>query len=535
MYKEKQGGRKMVVDTVKENLSVNKLVATKKEILLIEGDVIVPDSKPDVLNTICTSGIVSIYKKEALDEKIKVEGNINTYITYLSEDSEDKIRGINTSLDFSEIIQVSNCNQGMNCKLATKLKSIESKVINGRKVGIKATLELDISIYSNEDIEIVNSLQNAEGIQMLNEELKVNSLVGMGETKILAKDTIAINTTDNLAEILKSSVCICSKDIKISYNKILTKAEAEVKIMYLTEDNRINKVVAKIPVVGFIDIQNVTEENICDINYEIKNIVIKPNPVEEHSIYVEIEIVVSAVVYEEKNINIIQDLYSPCENLEFNKKNVLTITDKQTIKGIKQIKEQVTLDNISGKEIVDVDITPVIQSENRSNSRIIYEGELVLEFILTNSNLEMDKQIVKIPFEYSVEDVENGENLNTDMDIEITNQDFIVQDGGVVSSNIDMLMNMNSYRDTNINVMDEIQTNGEREMEDYSVIMYIVKKGDTLWNIAKRLGSTVQDIAITNGIENEDKIFEGQKIYIPRYIRKTSNIDTGNSLMTNYG
>ena len=50
----------MVVDTVKENLSINKLVATKREILLIEGDMIVPDSKPDVLNTICTSGVVSI-------------------------------------------------------------------------------------------------------------------------------------------------------------------------------------------------------------------------------------------------------------------------------------------------------------------------------------------------------------------------------------------------------------------------------------------------------------------------------------------
>ena len=30
MYKEKQGGKGMVVDTVKENLCVNKLIATKK-------------------------------------------------------------------------------------------------------------------------------------------------------------------------------------------------------------------------------------------------------------------------------------------------------------------------------------------------------------------------------------------------------------------------------------------------------------------------------------------------------------------------
>ena len=62
----------MVVDTIKENLCVNKLVATKKEVILVEGDMIVPDSKPDILNTICTSGVVCIYKKEVLELKNQV-------------------------------------------------------------------------------------------------------------------------------------------------------------------------------------------------------------------------------------------------------------------------------------------------------------------------------------------------------------------------------------------------------------------------------------------------------------------------------
>ena len=62
------------------------------------------------------------------------------------------------------------------------------------------------------------------------------------------------------------------------------KKEAAIKIMYLTEDNRINIVNAKIPVVGFIDIQNISENNICNVHYEIRNMIIKPNQVEEHSI-----------------------------------------------------------------------------------------------------------------------------------------------------------------------------------------------------------------------------------------------------------
>ena len=47
--------------------------------------------------------------------------------------------------------------------------------------------------------------------------------------------------------------------------------------------------------------------------------------------------------------------------------------------------------------------------------------------------------------------------------------------------------------------------------------MYIVKKGDTLWKIAKKYGSTIEDIVRTNGIEDENMIYPDEKLYIPRY------------------
>ena len=512
----------MVVETIKESLSVNKLVATKSEVILVEGDMIVPDSKPDILNTICTSGVVCIYKKEVLEGKVRIDGNINTYIMYMAEDEKDKVRGLTTTLDFSENIQIANATEEMNCKITTKLKSIEAKVINGRKVGIKAAVEMEVKLYSNETIAIVNSIPNSDGIQTLQENLTVNSLVGMGDNKIFAKDTININSEDNLAEILKANVCISNKDVKISYNKILTKADAEVRIMYLTEDNRIGTVSARVPVVGFIDIPDVTEENICDVDYEIRNMVLKPNSVEEHSIYVEIEIGVMAVCYEEKEISLIQDLYSPVENLEFNQRRITTMTDKKVFTDTLQIREKVTLEGMGDRSIIDVDVTPKIEKEHKKDNRIVFEGELELNFILSNSELQVDTRTAKIPFDYSVDNIENGENMETSMEMQVLNQDFIVQDGGMVTCNIDLGMAMDSYRTSSLNVIDEIQTNGEREEEDYSIIMYIVKKGDSLWKIAKAFGSTVEDIARTNGIEDENLIMPGQKLFIPHYTRVPS-------------
>lgn len=266
----------MVVNTIKENLRVNKKVATRKEIIVVEGDVIVPDAKPDVLNVICTSGVVCIYKKEMIDEKIKIEGSVDTYIMYMTDDTKDRTRGINTSLDLSEVINIPNINSEMESNVCANIKEIEAKVVNERKISIKVTIELNIEIFSKEEISIVNSLENTDEIKMLQEQLSVNSLIGSGETKIYAKDNISIDNIDNLVEILKLEVRIGSKDIKISYNKVLTKAEAEVKMIYLTEDNRINKTMATIPIIGFVDIQDVNEGNTCDTNYEIRNMIVKP-------------------------------------------------------------------------------------------------------------------------------------------------------------------------------------------------------------------------------------------------------------------
>ena len=508
-----------MIESQREKLNINKLVSEKKEIIFTEGDMIVPDSKPDILNTICTSGVVSIYKKEAQEEKVRLDGTINTYIMYMPDGADNTVRGLTTSIDFSENINVPNCQEGMNIISDISVKSIEGKVINGRKISIKATLEVNLKIYLNEDVEVINEIKDENNIQILKEDLMVNSLVGQGETKIYAKDNIPIDSTDNFAEILKTQICLIDRDIKISYNKVLTKAEAEIKIMYLTEDNRINTIKYKIPVVGFIDIQNVSDENKCDVNYEIKNIIIKPNSQEEHSLYIEMEIVVICYAYEEKQINLIQDMYSLMENIEFEKKQIITMTDKQNNNEVKQVKEKVNLTDIEGLKLIDVDIVPSIINESKINSKILYEAELNMKFTFEDSKNQIITKEAKIPFEYTIENLQNGEKLNTDCNMEIKNQDFIIQEGGEINCNIDIQINTNMYRTVNINVIDEIQENGTREEQDYSIIIYIVKSGDTLWNIAKKFGSTVDGIAKINKIEDNDKIYPGQKLYIPKFER----------------
>jgi len=506
----------MSVETSKETLCINQIIGQKIDTIIVEEDFVVPDIKPDILNAISTSGNVCIYKKEVMDGKVKIDGCINAYIIYLADDERGGIRSLNINSNFSKIIDFEKLKEGMMLESAFALKSIECRVLNGRKICVKSIVDVNLKICSNEDFEFVKQVEGIKNIQLLNENLCINSLLGTGTSKVYAKDTIVIDNVDDLAEIMKVNVTIKNRETKISYNKVLIKSDAEVKLMYLTEDNRINVVTNLIPVMGFIDMPNVADENLCDVKYEIKNLLIKPNNIEEHSVYVEIEIEACCNVYEKKQIDLIQDLYSPSVNIAYKQKMLRAMSDKEIIKDICSIREKQYIQEIGNNKLYDVDINPNIVNKTILNGRILYEGEIELKFMFSDSGSNMlNTQNIIIPFNYNMECTGVGQTSNVDTDIEIIMQDFVVMPDTSVDIKIDMQFTASVSNDKNINVIQEINIEENRQEDDYSVIIYFVKAGDTLWNIAKRFRSTVKDITQINDIEDENKIFVGDQLFIP--------------------
>ena len=511
----------MEVDVSKENICINKIVCEKKELIFAEEDMIVPDSKPDILNTVNMTGNVCVYKKEALDGKVKIEGSVNTYIMYLPDSQSECLRGLNASINFSKEIQVPEAREGMNAVVDVNIKDLECKVLNGRKINVKAGIEVNLKLYSNEDVEIINRINNIDDIQVLEDELKINSLIGNNSTRVYVKDTLSIDPQDEILEILKSEVNLVNNDVKISYNKVLSKCEVEVKVMYLTQDGRINTVQGRIPAVGFIDMQNISEDNICDVNNEVKNLSLRPNPPEEHSIYLEVELESSCMSYEKKDVRIIQDLYSPVTDVNFSQRKITTTSDRATNSKNFTVTSKTNIADLADGRLLDVEVTNTINKQTVTNSKILYEGEIVLNFIFDKGEQNINSKISKIPFDFAIDNPLGTDKIKVDSKCMIVDKKFDVKPNGDIDCNIDMEASVEVSQDISLDIIDNIQIEENRApIDDYdSLILYIVMPGDTLWKIAKRFRSTVEDIAIVNGIEDVNKIYPGQKLYIPKFSR----------------
>lgn len=508
----------MALETAKDSLVLNQIISQKKDTFMVEDDSIVPDIKPDILNVISSSGLVCIYKKEILDGKIRIDGSINTYIMYLSDTEENQVRSLNTNLDFTKIIDVEKAKSNMQLDTNVSLKGLDCKVLNGRKIHIKAILEVDSKISSNETVEYIKEISNLRDIQFLNQNFHINSLIGSGSTKVYAKDTLNLDEIDNLVEVMKTDIRIMNRDTKISYNKVLIKADLQVKLIYLTEDNRICLKEGIIPVIGFIDLPNISEDHICDVKYEIKNVIVKPNNIEEHSIYIEAEIEAYCEAYENKELQMIQDLYSPTVDLNFTQRKVKVMQKREARSQVCNIREKQGIPEIGNRKIYDVEVLPMIGEQKLLNNRIVYDGEIALNFIFSaNSNGGIDTKQINIPFNFSMDFEDISKESHIDTIIEISMQDFVVMPDESIDIKIDLNFTAISGKDENISIIDEIEEQETRKNCGYSMIIYFAKPGDTLWKIAKKFNSTVETISRVNGIEDANILQVGRQLFIPRY------------------
>ena len=264
-----------------ERICLNQLVESRKEDFSVEDNIIIPDVKPDILSTINSSGNVYLYKKELSNGKLRLDGGILVNIMYVSDD-ESGTRGLNTIVDFSKSFDIVNIENEYDCECKVSIKDIECKILNGRKININVNLNADIKLYSNNEFNIIQSSGELSRAQMISKSYMINSLKGKGETLSIAKDTISLEK--QIADILDTTISVKNKDIKISYNKVLSKADVLLEIMYTLEDGSIDVSSVSIPIMGFIDITGVSDDDTCITDYEIKNINIKPNSVDQDSI-----------------------------------------------------------------------------------------------------------------------------------------------------------------------------------------------------------------------------------------------------------
>ena len=64
-------------------------------------------------------------------------------------------------------------------------------------------------------------------------------------------------------------------------------------------------------------------------------------------------------------------------------------------------------------------------------------------------------------------------------------------------------------------ICDVVEEEGDKPEKKASITIYVVGEGDTLWGLAKKYSTTVEQLKAINGIEDSAYIEAGMKLIIP--------------------
>ena len=502
-----------MINLTQNSLTLNKTLPEFRDSFFIEGDVIIPDVKPDVDTVIYIDAVPVIDNYVVNSGQITLTGTSEFNILYVSEILPNEIIRISTSIPFKNSFAVANLNPESLINVILSPSKVSSLILNGRKLSVSTELCANIKISTKEEIYYIEEVENTETIQQLKSEKCIPVFMNQCTTKTNIRDT-AMLTTDQptIKDILKYDCSVEEEESVISDGKIILKAELHVKIYYTSEkSDEIHLFNVTLPISAFLDVKDIKENDNTKLTNTIKNLSIKLLPDSDDLMRIvefDADVETSAKVFKNNNLEIIEDIYSTELDLLPEKENIgyelntptttedimlrgtISIPEDENIKILKSLArvKSINLEKENNNEmltgIIDVTIIYKVPSTGKINSVSLDMpmGHMLTEKIHTIEN-------------YKIKNIEVTSVGNEKYEVKITLE----------------IKGHENKTDTICILKNLIETE-KTVQKNTGLTIYFVKPDDTLWKIAKRFHTTIDHISEINTLENPDNLAVGQAL-----------------------
>lgn len=516
------------MEILKKDITIDKKVGKETSQVLIEGDIIVPDTKPDIDTVLEANGTAYIDSKDIVNDRITFKGNLDINVLFVAKGDSKPIYNMQCTYPINDFINMEGIDKSMTVFTTCTITNLDYKLINDRKVSFRAILDVTSEVLAKENIEAVSTIDGLDEKQMKVTNINVNRIACTKFDRFNIKDDIEISSgRPNIKEILDVNFNIINKDIRTQLEKINISGDVRACILYKSdeEDSIITYFEQDIPFNGIIEVEGATDDMIGDVYLDIqeKNTqILEDVDGEPRVIGIDIHVGCNIKVSYEDKMNILEDAYALDKqiNIEKNMQSYPMLICKN--KNQASIKEIIKLDEECPPilQVLKVSGKPILDNIEVLEDKIVAEGVIDCKILyITNSDeypmycfntiipytqtidaKGTKPEIAKVDINSYIEHI--GINMMSDKDVEVRcaiNFDTVVTKDKEISFITDV-------------IFDELDQDFLNSIA--SIIIYVVQPGDTLWDLAKKFNTTVDDIIELNDIENPDLIYPGQKLLI---------------------
>ncbi|BCN28808.1 DUF3794 and LysM peptidoglycan-binding domain-containing protein [Anaeromicropila herbilytica] len=514
------------MELIKKNIHMNKLKCKSSVQLTLDDDFNVPDVKPDIDKIVKEQGEIKINEVKAMNGKVLVKGSLHFHILYISDDRNISIHNMVGEIPFEEVINMDDINQDDNVSVKWELEDLTTSLINSRKISVRSIVSLNFCVEDIYDEETAVSVDGEEEVESKNKIIDITQIAINKKDTHRIKDEITIpSNKPNMFEILYSEARLENMDHRILDNKISLKGEVAFFILYSSEeeDHQIQYLDLELPFSGVIDCSGASEDMVDDIDISIlsKDLEIKPDSDgEERVIDVEVVLDLDIKAYEEEQLEILSDVYSTQKELTPTVRDAFyeNLVVKNNSKA--RVSDRIKLDNNQARilQICHSSATAKIDEMEYVQNGIAVDGVLYIQmlYITDDDNKPLGSLKGVIPFSQTIEAKEINENSIYNIKPSVEQLSVIMLDSEEVEVKASVNLNTLVFDKIKEPIITDVvvaDIDVDKLQEIPSIVGYIVKPGDSLWNIAKKYYTTVDNIKEVNELEH-DTIKTGDKILI---------------------
>jgi hypothetical protein len=489
----------------------------------LDEDYNVPDTKEDVRQIIQAKGTVKVEDMNLADNYLRVSGKLYFQILYMTDSEETRPAALDGKIPFEEMVYIDTA-EPVTCFIENVRVEFSASLVHSRKIGLRAMIELEIGRQQLRDEETTTDIESE--IPVFKKMRRLNLL----ELHTSKKDTYRIKeeitlpgTKESIGQILLCDITGRRLEIRPAQDRLLLQGELLVFLMYLSEDGRTDWLEQSVPYEGQVECEGVEEGMYFHVQHTLEDTLADIRMDEDGEMRVagiEGTLNLRMNIYREEEIELLEDLYSLEQNCMFDTREAvyeeLMIQNHSKCK----IAERLSLPELKGDalQICHSDGMIQIMHMEQEENGIQIEGILHLSFLYLRGNDELPFGSWQgmVPFTWLLECPEMKEETRSNISYHV--EQLSVSFAGNEDVEVKAVLSFDTFirRPAPVQVVTGVEFTplSADEMEKRpGIVGYVVKKGDQLWNLAKRFMTTEEGIMEVNGLESPN-IKEGDKLLI---------------------
>ena len=518
------------MELVKKKIHMDRVASKAGTQMVLEEDVNISDNRPDASHLIAVKGDVVMDEIRVSDDRVSLKGRLQAQMLYLTEE-EGMCASMQAEFPLEEKINMEGVHNGDTVLPSWIIEDLTVGLINSRKISVQAMISFELELEEKAEQEAAVDIYHEEPVEY---RKQVHPLLQMAVNKkdiFRIKEEVEIpGSFPNIASVIWSEVVPGTVEFKALEDKIALQGELHAFFLYRGQNERgqgdeeeICHYETTLPFAGSLECGGCREGMIPEIHLcaQNKDVEVRPDfDGEERVITFEQCLELDICIYEEDSIDILSDVYGVVKEVAVQEKNADfkrlqgKCSGKAKISGHFKAQEE----NAMLHKILHTAGKLQIGEKKAVEGGIEITGTVELQIFYECSNEKERYGVIRgsIPFQYLLETDGSLDDCVYPVNACVDQIAVAIIDNQEVDVKCVLYFRANIYRKWQEKIVEQIIVT-EPDMEKMAALpgiaVYMVREGESLWDIGKRYYVPVSVIKQTNALQN-DEVRAGDKILI---------------------